>query len=78
MHGSKGHVGHSMATGVERRLIFLRIGNVTVREPFDVFSVNATRTSEFMADIDIHNLSIHDLKKLPEDTGWGKVPTPVF
>ncbi len=78
MHGSTGHIGHSMMTGVERRLIFLRIGNVTVSRPFDVFSVNAARTPEFMADIDIHNLSIHDLRKLPEDTGWGKVPTPVF
>ncbi len=78
MHGSAGHAGHSMTTGVERRLIFLRIGNVTASRPSDVFSVSATRTPEFMADIDIHNLTIHNLRKLPEDTGWGKVPTPVF
>jgi hypothetical protein len=31
-----------------------------------------------MMDVEIHNLSLLDLKDLPQDTGWGKVPTPVF
>jgi hypothetical protein len=78
MHGADGHVGQSMMTGVERRLLFLRVDNVTVNRPYDVFSISAVRTPEFMIDMDIHNLTIHDLKELPKDTGWGKVPTPIF
>jgi len=54
------------------------VDNVTVSKSYDVFSISAGRTPEFMVDMDIHNLSIHDLKELPKDTGWGKVPTPVF
>jgi protein-S-isoprenylcysteine O-methyltransferase Ste14 len=78
MHGADGHAGQSMMTGVERRLLFLRVDNVTVNRPYDVFSISAVRTPEFMIDMDIHNLTIHDLKELPKDTGWGKVPTPIF
>jgi protein-S-isoprenylcysteine O-methyltransferase Ste14 len=78
MHGSEGHIEHSMTTGVERRLVFLKVDNVTISKPYDVFSISAGRTPEFMVDMDIHNLSIHDLKELPKDTGWGKVPTPIF
>lgn len=78
MHGSGGRVGHSMTTGVERRLVFLKVDNVTVSKPYDVFSISAGRTPEFMVDMDIHNLSIRNLKELPKDTGWGKVPTPIF
>jgi protein-S-isoprenylcysteine O-methyltransferase Ste14 len=76
MHGAGGHSGQSM--GVERRLIFLKVTNVTVDNPYDVFSMDAVRTPEFMVDMDIHNLAIHDLKELPKDTGWGQVPTPIF
>jgi len=32
----------------------------------------------FMADVDIHNLDILSLKDLPQDTGWGTLPTPIF
>ena len=78
MHGSEGHVGHSMTTGVERRLVFLKVGNVAISKPYDVFSISAGRTPEFMVDIDIHNLSIRNLKELPKDTVWGRVPTPIF
>jgi protein-S-isoprenylcysteine O-methyltransferase Ste14 len=78
MHGAEGHAGHSMTMGVERRLVFLKVDNVTVNRPYDVFSLSAGRTPEFMVDMDIHTLSIHDLKELPQNTGWGKVPTPIF
>jgi len=78
MHGSEGHVGYSMTTGVERRLVFLKVDNVRVSKPCDVFSISAGRTPEFMVDMDIHTLTIHDLMELPKDTGWGKVPTPIF
>jgi protein-S-isoprenylcysteine O-methyltransferase Ste14 len=78
MHGADGHAGHGMRMGVERRLLFLKVDNVQVNKPYDVFSISAGRTPEFMIDVDIHNLTIHDLKELPKDTGWGKVPTPIF
>ncbi|MCL5022356.1 MAG: isoprenylcysteine carboxylmethyltransferase family protein [Nitrospirae bacterium] len=78
MHGSEDRAGHNMTTGVGRRLIFLRVDNVTVGKPYDVFSISAGRTPEFVVDMDIHNLTIHGLKELPKDTGWGKVPTPIF
>jgi len=64
--------------GVVRRLIFLKIENVTGEKPYDVFSINAKRTPVFMADVDIHNLSVLLIKDLPRDTSWGSVPTPIF
>lgn len=79
MHGgTEGRGGHGIAMGVERRLIFLAINGVEVGKPYDVFSIGAKRTPQFMLDMDIHNLVIHDIKDLPRNTGWGKVPTPVF
>ncbi len=78
MHGAGGHSEHTMTMGVERRLIFLKINNVTVSRPYDVFFISAVRTPEFMVDMDIHTMSIHGLKDLSKDTGWGKVPTPIF
>jgi protein-S-isoprenylcysteine O-methyltransferase Ste14 len=76
MHGPGGHSSHPM--GVERRLVFIKITDVAVRHPYDVFSIGARRIPQFMVDIDIHNLVIHDLRDLPADTGWMDVPTPVF
>jgi protein-S-isoprenylcysteine O-methyltransferase Ste14 len=72
------HSGHSMAAGAGRRLIFLKVSNVVVAEPTDVFAVNAVRTSDFMVDLDVHSLNILDLKTLPVETAWGRVPTPAF
>jgi protein-S-isoprenylcysteine O-methyltransferase Ste14 len=69
---------HNMHTGVERRLIFIRISNVIINEPFDMFSINALREPDFLVDMDIHNLRILNVQDLPQNTGWGKVPTPVF
>jgi len=31
-----------------------------------------------MVDVDIHNLTLILLKDLPNETGWGKMPTPMF
>lgn len=72
------HSGHSMAAGAVRRLIFLNVSNVVVAEPTDVFAMNAVRTPEFMVDLDVHSLNILDLKTLPVETAWGRVPTPAF
>jgi hypothetical protein len=66
------------AGGVVRRLIFLRVEDVPMRKPSDIFSINARRIPVFMADAEIHSLTLLDFKVLPQDTGWGKVPTPIF
>jgi protein-S-isoprenylcysteine O-methyltransferase Ste14 len=70
--------GHSMAGGSLRRLIFLEVSNVRVSEPTDVFAVNAVRTPDFMVDVDVHSLNVVDLRTLPVETAWGRVPTPAF
>jgi hypothetical protein len=72
------HPDHSMAAGSARRLIFLKVSNVVVTEPCDVFAVNAVRTPDFMVDLDVHSLNLLALKSLPEETAWGRVPTPAF
>ena len=77
-HASADHVGQSMTAGVERRLVFVRVDNVSIGKPSDLFSINAVRIPEFMIDMDIHSLSIHNFRELPRDTGWGTVPTPIF
>ncbi len=61
-----------------RRLIFLGISSATVESPYDFFSINAQRTPLFMADVDIHNLRLIQMKVLSQETGWGKLPTPMF
>jgi hypothetical protein len=67
-----------MGAGSVRRLIFLKVSNVVVAEPTDVFAVSAVRTPDFMVDLDVHSLNILDLKTLPLETAWGRVPTPAF
>jgi len=79
MHtGGEHQAQGAQSPGVVRRLVFIKIKDVDVRGPSDVFSMNAKRVPSFMADIDIHEPRILDIKDLPEDTGWGTVPTPVF
>ena len=72
------HSEHNMAVVSVRRLIFLKVSNVVVAEPSDVFAIKAVRTPDFMVDLDVHTLSVLDLKTLPEETAWGRVPTPAF
>jgi protein-S-isoprenylcysteine O-methyltransferase Ste14 len=78
MHGTAGHVGHDERAGMVRRLIFLEIENVPVDKPYDLLSINAKRTPQFLVDVEVHGLKLLELKDLPKDTGWGTVPTPVF
>lgn len=77
-HGAAGHAMQSMQAGVVRRLLFLRIENVQVKEPSDLLSINAKRVPVMMLDMEIHNMIVKDFKELQHDTGWGTVPTPVF
>jgi hypothetical protein len=78
MHGAPGHAGHDMGSGIVRRLVFLKIVDVPIDKPYDMLSINAKRVPQFMLDVEVHNLQLLDIKDLPEDTGWGTVPTPVF
>ncbi len=80
MHGGM-HMEHQdagMEGGVVRRLIFLSIEDVEVKEPSDLFAINALRVPQFMADVEVHNMKLLDVKDLPHGSGWGTVPTPVF
>jgi protein-S-isoprenylcysteine O-methyltransferase Ste14 len=77
------HAMHSasssaMASGEERRLVFVAISGAPGQEPLDVFAIGAARSPQFMLDVDVHTLTIRDVKDLPKDTAWADVPTPVF
>jgi protein-S-isoprenylcysteine O-methyltransferase Ste14 len=89
-HLEGGHFGlhHAMASGVEggasggglvRRMIFLRVETPSGRSgPADLFAINARRSPFFLADVDVHTLELRDVRDLPQETGWGRVPTPSF
>jgi protein-S-isoprenylcysteine O-methyltransferase Ste14 len=77
-HEMPGPLSHSMTDGIVRRLLFLRIENVPIDKPSDLLSINARRVPVIMLDVEIHNMTVLDFRELPQDTGWGTVPTPVF
>jgi protein-S-isoprenylcysteine O-methyltransferase Ste14 len=65
--------------GVVRRMIFLRVeteGGKTGASA--LFGINSRRVPLFMMDVDIHNLTMKDVKNLPAENGWGRLPTPIF
>ncbi len=73
------HQGNAMPQdGMVRRLIFLAIEEVDVQKPADLFSINALRVPQFMADVELHRMKILDVKELSHGSGWGSVPTPTF
>ncbi|HSB33309.1 MAG TPA: methyltransferase [Nitrospirota bacterium] len=81
MHGgmhAQHHGDGAVNDGMVRRLIFLSIEDVEVKAPADLFAVNALRVPQFMADVDVHNLRLLEVRDLPHGSGWGTVPTPVF
>ena len=78
VYDQAGHSEHNMAASSVRRLIFLTVSNVSVSKAPDVFAMGATRTPDFMVDVDVHTLRILDVKSLSVETAWGKVPTPAF
>lgn len=77
-HSTHGDKNHHVTADVVRRMVFLRVDGTEVEKPYDVFATNVVRVPEFMTDVDMHEPTILDIKDLPEETGWGKVPTPVF
>jgi protein-S-isoprenylcysteine O-methyltransferase Ste14 len=67
-----------MDNGIVRRLIFLSVEDVPGKGPSDLFAINALRVPQFMADVEVHQLRLLDIKGLPHGSGWGTVPTPTF
>ena len=62
-----------------RRLIFLRVDAAGGQiEPAALFGINLHRSPLFLADVEMHTLTVQEVHELPADTGWGRVPTPVF
>jgi len=47
-------------------------------DPAALFAINARRNPLFLADVDMHTLTVHTVRGLPRDTGRGRVPTPSF
>jgi len=78
MHSPSGAAAHGAAGGMERRLVFVKVSGTTSQTPFDVFAIEAERSPQFMLDVDIHTLTVRELKDLPKQTAWANVPTPVF
>ncbi len=70
--------GQAMTSGEERRLVFVAISGAPDQQPLDAFAIGAERSPQFMLDVDVHTLTIRDVKDLPKDTAWANVPTPVF
>jgi protein-S-isoprenylcysteine O-methyltransferase Ste14 len=88
-HLEGGHAGmahHGMMTAgsapgdaMTRRLIFLRVETgVGHPTPRDLFAINALRTPVFVADVNVHTAELLEIRDLPVETGWGRVPTPIF
>ncbi len=66
-------------TGLIRRLIFLSIETPGVEaEPTGIFAINVRRTPIFAADVEMHNPGVLRTQDLPVETGWGRIPTPIF
>ena len=70
--------GSDSGDGMTRRLIVLSIENVPVRGTEDLFSINALRVPQFYLDVALHETRLLEVKDLPQGSGWGTVPTPVF
>jgi protein-S-isoprenylcysteine O-methyltransferase Ste14 len=78
MRSATGDPAHAMTQGMERRLVFVKVSGTTGQTPFDIFAIGAERSPQFMLDMDIHTLTVRELKDLPKETAWANVPTPVF
>jgi protein-S-isoprenylcysteine O-methyltransferase Ste14 len=74
-----GSEGHHAGGAMVRRMIFLRVEPQNAHvSPSALFGINARRSPLFVADVDIHNLVLKEVRDLPTETGWGHVPTPTF
>lgn len=77
--GGSGMEAESGGSGLIRRMIFLRVETPSGQAaPSDLFAINARRSPIFVADVEIHDLGVQEVRGLPQETGWGRVPTPIF
>ncbi len=77
-HASAGGAAPSFA---DRRIIFLEVPSAPETssvDPAALFAIGAVRVPQFFADVDMHELKLHDVHELGPGTGWGRVPTPMF
>jgi len=72
------HAHHNASASPVRRLIFVKVSVPLTTNPANMFDIGATRTPDFMVDVDVHSLNVLATKNLPVETAWGKVPTPTF
>ncbi len=79
-HGAAdGMEGHGGGNGMVRRMIFIRAETQSGQpNQADLFGINVRRSPVFVADVEIQNLVLQDVRNLPPETGWGRVPTPIF
>ncbi len=64
-----------------RRIIFLRVatgGDASASNASSLFAIGAARVPQFFVDVDMHDLTLLDVRDLGPGTGWGRVPTPMF
>lgn len=62
-----------------RRIIFLRVQGVgAANEPSSLFAIDGLHVPQFYVDVDMHTLTLLDVRNLGPGTGWGRVPTPMF
>jgi len=78
LHAGAQHQAGGMASGTERRLIFLELDGAASQSPPDLFGINTLRVPQFMVDVDVHEARLLDVQELPHGSGWGTVPTPIF
>ena len=77
-HGGMGPMAGG-GGGMVRRLIFLRVEVPNGDQgSSSLFAINARRSPLFLVDVDMHTLAVQTVRDLPQDTGWGRVPTPIF
>ena len=79
MHHAPGGAASGPTSPTVRRIIFLRIqGGGAGGAPSSLFAVDAVRVPQFYVDVDMHTLTLVDVRDLGPGTGWGRVPTPMF
>jgi protein-S-isoprenylcysteine O-methyltransferase Ste14 len=79
MHHATVGVG-AAASPTVRRIIFLRVGSSddgSASRP-SLFAIGAVRLPQFFIDVDMHGLVLLEVRDLGPETGWGRVPTPMF
>ena len=80
MHHATVGVG-AAASPTVRRIIFLRVASSddgSASQPSSLFAVGAVRAPQFFIDVDMHTLTLLEVRELGPGTGWGRVPTPMF